>query len=83
CLPGGRAPDYLRLTSKVIDCAKYFSDTSKPIAATFHRIQILIAANVVKGRKITAYYAVDNVAATETVVGGNLITSPASPGNSK
>jgi len=94
CLPGGRAPEYLRLNNKVIEFAKHFANTNKPIAAICHGIQILTAADVVRGRKLTAYYAVGpevtiaggtyvNVAATEAVVDGNLVTSPAWPGNSK
>jgi protease I len=94
CLPGGRAPEYLRLNNKVIEFAKHFASTNKPIAAICHGIQILTTADAVRGKKLTAYYAVGpevtiaggtyvNVAATEAVVDGNLITSPAWPGNSK
>jgi protease I len=94
CLPGGRAPEYLRLNNKVIEYAQHFANANKPIAAICHGIQILTAANVVKGKKLTAYYAVGpevtlaggtyvNVAATEAVVDGNLVTSPAWPGNTK
>lgn len=94
CLPGGRAPEYLRLNNKVIEFAKHFASTNKPIAAICHGIQILTTADAVRGKKLTAYYAVGpevtiaggtyvNVAATEAVVDGNLVTSPAWPGNSK
>jgi protease I len=94
CLPGGRAPEYLRLNEKVIAYTKHFADANKPIAAICHGIQILTAANVVKGKNLTAYYAVApevtlaggtfvNVAPTEAVVDGNLVTSPAWPGNTK
>jgi protease I len=94
CLPGGRAPEYLRLNSKVIEYAKHFAVAGKPIAAICHGIQILTAADVVRGRSLTAYYAVGpevtmsggtyvNVAATEAVVDGNWVTSPAWPGNTK
>jgi protease I len=94
CLPGGRAPEYLRLNEKVIAYTQHFAHAGKPIAAICHGIQILTAADVVKGKKLTAYYAVGpevtmaggtyvNVAATEAVVDGNLVTSPAWPGNTK
>jgi protease I len=94
CLPGGRAPEYLRLNNRVLELARHFAETNKPIAAICHGIQILTAANVVRGRKLTAYYAVGpevtlaggeyvNVPATEAVVDGNLVTSPAWPGNTK
>ncbi|MCW3090108.1 MAG: protease [Ferruginibacter sp.] len=94
CLPGGRAPEYLRLNSKVLEYAKHFADADKPIAAICHGIQILTAADTVRGKRLTAYYSVGpevtiaggtyvNVAANEAVVDGNLVTSPAWPGNSK
>jgi protease I len=94
CLPGGRAPEYLRLNDKVIAFAKHFASTGKPIAAICHGIQILTAADAVRGKRLTAYYSVGpevtiaggtyvNVAATEAVVDGNLVTSPAWPGNTK
>ena len=65
---------------------------NKPVAAICHGIQVLTAANVVKGRKLTAYPAVGpdvtiaggefvNVDADKSVVDGNLVTSPAWPGN--
>ncbi|HEX9509189.1 MAG TPA: DJ-1/PfpI family protein [Puia sp.] len=94
CIAGGRAPEYLRLTQSVIDLAHHFNHFNKPIAAICHGIQILTAANVVKGRRLTAYYAVGpevtlaggeyvNVPPTEVVVDGNLVTSPAWPGHPK
>jgi protease I len=94
CLPGGRAPEYLRLNDKVIAYTQHFAHAGKPIAAICHGIQILTAADVVRGKNLTAYYAVApevtlaggtfvNVAATEAVVDGNLVTSPAWPGNTK
>ncbi|MEO6232151.1 MAG: DJ-1/PfpI family protein [Ferruginibacter sp.] len=94
CLPGGRAPEYLRLNAKVIEFAQYFASEEKPIAAICHGIQILTAADTVRGKKLTAYYSVEpevtmaggtylNVPPTEAVVDGNLVTTPAWPGNSK
>ncbi|UKJ06834.1 DJ-1/PfpI family protein [Solitalea lacus] len=91
-IAGGRAPEYLRLNSKVIELVKHFADNNKPIAAICHGIQILTAANVVKGKKLTAYPAVGpevtlaggtyvDVPATEVVVDGTLVTSPAWPGH--
>jgi protease I len=92
CLPGGRAPEYLRLNEKVIAYTQHFAHTGKPIAAICHGIQILTAANVVQGKRLTAYYAVApevtlaggtfvHVPPTEAVTDGNLVTSPAWPGN--
>jgi protease I len=92
CLPGGRAPEYLRLNAKVIEFTRHFAHANKPIAAICHGIQILTAADVVRGKNLTAYYAVGpevtmaggtyvNVPANEAVVDGNWVTSPAWPGN--
>ncbi|HEY8403524.1 MAG TPA: DJ-1/PfpI family protein [Flavobacteriales bacterium] len=89
---GGRAPEYIRLEPKVLEFTRHFFETNKPVAAICHGIQILTAAGVVKGRTLTAYPAVGPevtlaggnfkaVAPTETVVDGNLATSPAWPGH--
>jgi protease I len=89
-LPGGRAPEYLRLNEKVLEMVRHFFTTNKPVAAICHGIQILTAANVVKGRKLTAYPAVgpevkiaggefQNIPADGVYVDGNLVTSPAWP----
>ncbi|MBZ4189929.1 DJ-1/PfpI family protein [Niabella beijingensis] len=90
CLAGGRAPEYLRLDPKVIELTRHFMEAGKPVAAICHAIQILAAANVLKGRKLTAYPAVGpevtlaggeyiGVAVTEAVTDGNLVTAPAWP----
>lgn len=89
-IAGGRAPEYLRLNGKVIEMTKYFFETNKPVAAICHGIQILTAANVVKGRKLTAYPAVgpevtlaggefQSIPVDGAFVDGNLVTSPAWP----
>ncbi len=56
-IPGGRAPEYLRLNPKVLDIVRYFDRAAKPIAALCHGPQILAAAGVLKGRKVNAYPA--------------------------
>ncbi|MEM7782857.1 MAG: DJ-1/PfpI family protein [Planctomycetota bacterium] len=91
-IPGGRAPEYLRLNSEVIDLVKVFVGSSKPIAAICHGIQILTAADVLKGRSVSAYPAIQPeieavggtyVPANESFdnahVDGNLVTAPAWP----
>ena len=89
-IPGGRAPEYIRLNEEVISIVKYFSDNEKPIAAICHGIQVLVAADVVKGRKCTAYPALKPeviIAGGEGVdteidgacVDKNFITAPAWP----
>src|SRR5262249_606752 len=57
-IPGGRAPEYLRLDEKVIALVRAFAAANKPIAAICHGIQVLTAAGVVKGRSLSAYPAV-------------------------
>ncbi|MEJ2596087.1 MAG: DJ-1/PfpI family protein [bacterium] len=91
-IAGGRAPEYLRLDARVLEIVKHFFTDNKPVAAICHGIQILTAAGVVSGRKLTAYPAVgpevtlaggdyQDVDASKAVVDGNLVTSPAWPGN--
>ena len=89
-IAGGRAPEYLRLNQKVIEIVKYFFSKNLPVAAICHGIQILTAADVVRGRKLTAYPAVgpevtraggefQNIPVNGAYVDGNLVTSPAWP----
>jgi protease I len=89
---GGRAPEYIRLNEKVIAFTKHFFEKNKPVAAICHGIQILTAADVVKGRILTAYPAVGpdivsaggtwkNIPVNEAITEGNLTTSPAWPGH--
>lgn len=89
-IAGGRAPEYLRLNKKVLEMVQHFFTTNKPVAAICHGIQILTAAGVIKGRKLTAYPAVgpevtlaggefQSIPVDEAFVDGNLITSPAWP----
>ena len=92
-ITGGRSPEYLRLTPRVIEIVQEFFAANKPVAAICHGPQILTAANVLKGKKATAYPAVGPditlaggeyvpVEANEAVVDGNLVTAPAWPGDS-
>lgn len=89
-IPGGRAPEYIRLNPRVLEIVRHFADTKKPIAATCHAAQVLAAADVLKGRKCSCYPAVApdvtrsggtfvDVAMTEAVTDGNLVTAPAWP----
>jgi protease I len=57
-IPGGRAPEYLRMNEKVLAIVREFAGANKPIAAICHGAQILTAAGVVKGRRLSAYPAV-------------------------
>jgi protease I len=89
-IPGGRAPEYLRLNPKVLEIVRHFSTTGKPIAALCHGAQILAAARVISGKRVSAYpacapevelaggiYAA--IEMTDAVADGNLVTGPAWP----
>lgn len=89
-IPGGRAPEYLRLDAKVIAMVKHFFDTKKPVAAVCHGAQILAAAKVITDRKVSAYPACQpevelaggtyaKIPIDQAVTDGNLVTSPAWP----
>ncbi len=91
-LSGGRAPEYLRLDPRVLDMVRFFMDLKKPVAAICHGVQILTAADVVRGKRVTAYCAVRpeveaaggifvEKEAHEALIYENLVTSPAWPGN--
>src|SRR5262249_27684516 len=57
-IPGGRAPEYLRLNEDVLRVVRHFAQARKPIAAICHGAQLLTAAGVLEGRSCTAYPAV-------------------------
>lgn len=89
-IPGGRAPEYLRLNDRVLEIVRHFFDADKPVAAVCHGPQILTAAGVVEGRSLSAYPAVApevelgggtyvEVEMTEAHTDGNLVTAPAWP----
>jgi deglycase len=73
-IPGGRAPEYLRLTPRVLDIVRHFADAKKPIAAICHGVQLLTAAGVVKGRRISCYPA---CSAEVTLAGGEFVPASA------
>ena len=89
-ISGGRAPEYIRLNPRLIAMVKHFAEANKPIAAVCHGAQVLTAADVVKGKKCTAYPACGPevkaaggewvaVPVDKAVVDGNLVTAPAWP----
>jgi protease I len=89
-IPGGRAPEYLRLNPKVLQMVRHFAETTKPIAAICHGAQILTAAGIVTGRCVSAYPAVGpevtrgggkyvDIPIDQAHVDGNLVTAPAWP----
>jgi protease I len=89
-IPGGRAPEYLRMNERILEIVREFDAVKKPIAAVCHGAQILAAADVLKGRTCSAYPACAaevklaggtyaDIEVTEAVTDGHLITAPAWP----
>jgi protease I len=89
-IPGGRAPEYLRLNEQVLDIVRHFASENKPIAAICHAAQLLAAAGVLEGRSCSAYPACKpdvaraggtymDIPVDQAHVDGNLVTAPAWP----
>ncbi len=89
-IPGGRAPEYLRLNDTVLELVKAFDKAAKPIAAVCHGAQLLAAAGVLEGRECSAYPACGpevrlaggqyvDIPVDAAHTQGNLVTAPAWP----
>jgi protease I len=89
-IAGGRAPEYLRLNSRVIDTVRHFTEKDKPIAAICHAAQLLAAADVVRGKRVSAYPACApevrlaggeyaDIPVDAALTDGKLVTAPAWP----
>lgn len=89
-IPGGRAPEYLRLDPRVIKVVQHFASSNKPIAAICHGAQLLAAADVIRGRKVSAYPACApevrlagghyaEIPIDQAITDGTLVTAPAWP----
>lgn len=89
-IPGGRAPEYLRLNPAVLDAVRHFAGAGKPIAAICHGAQLLTAAGVLAGKRCSAYPACApevraaggdyvEIAVAQALVDDNLVTAPAWP----
>ncbi|MEB3778728.1 MAG: type 1 glutamine amidotransferase [Desulfurococcales archaeon] len=82
-IPGGRAPERVRLVARALDVVREFFDNDKPVAVICHGPQVLISAGVVRGRRLTSWWGVkDDVIAAggqwvdePVVVDGNLVSS--------
>lgn len=86
-IPGGRAPEYIRMHAEVVALVKAFFAANKPVAAVCHGSQLLAAAGVLTGYEVTSYPA----CAVEcrlagaawkdepVLVSGNLVTAQAWP----
>lgn len=89
-IPGGRAPEYLRTMPKVLPLVQHFSQAGKPIAAICHGAQLLAAAGVIRGKRVSAYPACAaevelagasfaDIPVDQAVTDGQLVTAPAWP----
>jgi protease I len=89
-VPGGRAPEYLRLNKRVLEIVRSFDSADKPIAALCHGPQILAAARVIAGKRVNCYPACSPeielaggtfvpLAVTDAITDGKLVTGPAWP----
>ena len=89
-IPGGRAPEYIRLNEDVLNIVRHFSEADKPIAAICHGAQVLAAAGVLEGKACSAYPAVGpdvtqaggkyvEIPVNAAHVDGNLVSAPAWP----
>lgn len=89
-IPGGRAPEYLRLNDTILEWIRMFDKSDKPIAAVCHGAQLLAAAGILKGRECSAYPACApevrlaggtfmDIEVTAAHTEGNLVTAPAWP----
>ncbi len=89
-IPGGRAPEYLRLNARVLEIVQAFDQAKKPIAAVCHGPQILAAAGILQGKSCSAYPACRaevilagghfaEIEVTDAITDGHLVTAPAWP----
>ncbi len=82
-IPGGGAPENLRIDDGAVAFTRQFTESGKPVAAICHGAQLLISADVLQNRKLTAVNKIrddvknagGNYVDEELVVDGNLITS--------
>ena len=89
-IPGGRAPEYIRLNPRVLEMVRHFAHHDKPIAAICHAAQVLAAAGVLKGKQCSCYPAVSpdvtgaggeymDIPVDQAHTHGKLVTAPAWP----
>ncbi len=72
-IPGGRGPEKVRLNKQALEITRHFFSKSKPVAAICHGPQVLISANLLKGRNVTSWMGIkDDVIAA----GGNYRDEP-------
>ena len=82
-LSGGRAPEYLRYDADLIRLVRWACERNLPVASVCHGIEILAAADVIRGRTVTtvakcrldAEFSGGRYVNEEVVVSGNLVTA--------
>ncbi|RXJ88208.1 DJ-1/PfpI family protein [Arcobacter sp. CECT 8985] len=93
-VPGGRAPEYIRLNERVLEIVRDFNTKNKPIASICHGIQVLVAAGIIKDRTCSCYPACapdviinggtwEDIGFEDALVDGNLVTAAAWPAHPK
>lgn len=93
-VPGGRAPEYIRLNPRVLEIVREMAAAGKPIASLCHGPQVLVTAGVLKGHTCTAYpvlrpdieaaggtWCESNATYSNACMDGNVVTAPAWPGH--
>lgn len=89
-VPGGRAPEYLRLNARVLDLIRAFDAAQKPIAAICHGAQLLAAAEIIRGKRVSAYPACApevrlagaefaDIPVDQAIADGHIVSAPAWP----
>lgn len=89
-IPGGRAPEYLRMNARVVEITRHFLAADKPVASICHGAQLLAATGLIKGRQVSAYPACQvevelagaeyrGIPVDAAITDRNLVTAPAWP----
>ncbi|MBS9402818.1 DJ-1/PfpI family protein [Halomonas sp. TRM85114] len=89
-IPGGRAPEYLRLDERVLDMVRHFVEHDKPIAVICHGAQLLAAAVSLEGWRVSAYPACApdvrlaggdfaEIGVDQAITSGKMVSAPAWP----
>lgn len=89
-IPGGRAPEYIRMNGRVVELTQHFLRSDKPVAAVCHGAQVLAATGLIRGRRVSAYPACQveielagaeyvGIALDAALTDGRLVTAPAWP----
>jgi len=86
-VPGGKAPDYMRLVPGLVEIVREAVARDKVVAAICHGPQMLIEADVLRGRRATCAPQIktvvrnagDNYVYEAAVVDGNIVTSRTPP----